>query len=81
MCDALVTQQHLLDETGLAAWPDGNRSGSYRFQHALYQQVLYEQLGTSRRMQLHQRICVCPEAGYSARAGGDSGRASSRTGR
>jgi len=69
VCDALVTQQHLLDEIGLAAWPDGSRSGSYRFQHALYQQVLYEQLGTARRMQLHQRIRVRLEAGYGARAG------------
>ena len=67
VCDALVTQQHLLDDAGLAVWPDGTRSGSYRFQHVLYQQVLYEQLGTARRTHLHQRIGACLEAGYGTR--------------
>jgi predicted ATPase len=68
VCDALATQQHLLDETGLVVWPDGTCSGSYRFQHALYQQVLYEQLGTARQMQLHRRVGVRLEAAYGARA-------------
>ena len=26
----------------LTVWPGGTRAGGYRFQHALYQQVLYE---------------------------------------
>ena len=55
--------------SGLRAWPDGTRGGRYRFQHALYQQVLYEQIGTARRRQLHRRIGVRLEAGYGARAG------------
>ena len=50
-------------------WPDGTSGGRYRFQHALYQQVLYEQIGTARRRQLHQRIGVRLEAGYGTRAG------------
>ena len=69
VCDGLAAQQHLLDEAGLRVWPDGTRGGRYRFQHALYQQVLYEQIGTARRMQLHQRIGVRLEAGYGTRAG------------
>ena len=48
-CDALAAQHHFLDDTGLTAWPDATSGGSYQFQHALYQQVLYEQLGTARR--------------------------------
>ena len=68
-CEALATQHHFIDDTGVAVWPDGTRGGSYRFQHALYQQVLYEQIGTARRMQLHRRIGVCLEAGYGAQAG------------
>jgi predicted ATPase len=55
VCDGLVTQQHFLNDTGLTGWTDGTRGGSYRFQHALYQQVLYERLGPTRRAQLHQR--------------------------
>ena len=49
-------------------WPDGTSGGRYHFQHALYQQVLYDQIGTARRMQLHQRIGMRLEAGYGARA-------------
>ena len=46
-----------------------DQRGAYRFQHALYQQVLYESLGTARRVQLHQRIGARLEAGYGAQAG------------
>ena len=64
VCDGLAAQQHLLDDVGLRVWPDGTRGGRYRFQHALYQQVLYDQIGTARRMQLHRRIGERLEAGY-----------------
>jgi predicted ATPase len=66
--DGLAAQHHLLDDAGLREWPDGTRGGRYRFQHALYQQILYEQIGTVRRRQLHQRIGARLEAGYGARA-------------
>jgi predicted ATPase len=65
-CDVLAAQHHFLEEAGLMVWPDGTCTGAYRFQHALYQQVLYEQLGTARRAQLHQRIGTRLEAGYGA---------------
>ncbi|HET8645773.1 MAG TPA: AAA family ATPase, partial [Vicinamibacteria bacterium] len=61
-CEAVAAQRHFLDDIGAAVWPDGTRGGRYRFQHALYQQVLYEALGTARRMQLHQRIGARLEA-------------------
>ena len=69
VCEGLAAQQHLIDDAGLRVWPDGTSGGRYRFQHALYQQVLYDQIGTARRGQLHQRIGVRLEAGYGARAG------------
>ena len=69
MCEALAAQQHVLDETGLMDWPDGTSGGSYRFRHALYQQVLYEQVGLTRRRHLHQRIAARLEASYGAAAG------------
>jgi hypothetical protein len=47
-------------------WPDGTKAGGYRFHHALYQQVLYEQLGIARRIQLHRQIGARLEAGYGA---------------
>ncbi len=69
VCEELATQQHLLDHAGLTRWPDGTCGGRYRFQHALYQQVAYEQIGTARRMQLHQRIGGRLEAAYGDQTG------------
>ena len=69
VCAGLAAQQHLLADNGWTVWPDATSGGRYRFQHALYHQVLYESLGTARRVQLHQRIGVRLEEGYGARAG------------
>jgi predicted ATPase/DNA-binding winged helix-turn-helix (wHTH) protein len=68
-CEALAAQHHVIEDAGLTAWPDGAGGGKYRFQHALYQQVLYEQLGTARRVQLHRRIGARLEAGFGAQGG------------
>ena len=68
-CETLAAQHHFIEDVGLTAWPDEISGGCYRFQHALYQQALYEQLGTVRRMQLHRRIGGRLEAGYGTRAG------------
>jgi len=40
-----------------------DQRGRYRFQHALYHQVLYESLGTVRRVQLHPHIGARQEVG------------------
>jgi predicted ATPase len=69
VCEELAAEQHFLDEIGLTVWPDGTSGGLYRFQHALYPQVLYEQIGRARRRELHRRIGLCLEAGYGAQAG------------
>ena len=69
VCTGLAAQRHFLDDTGWTVWPDATSGGRYRFQHALYQQVLYESLGTARRVQLHQRIGARLEVGYGARVG------------
>jgi predicted ATPase len=68
VCEKLVVQQHFLDDSGLTTWPDGTGGGSYGFRHVLYQQVLYERLGATRRMQLHRRIRSRLETAYGARA-------------
>jgi predicted ATPase len=69
VCAGLAAQGHFLTDAGWRVWPDGTSGGRYRFQHALYQQVLYEALGTAQRVQLHQRIGARLEAGYGVRAG------------
>jgi predicted ATPase len=65
----LAVQHHFIEDIGLTAWPDEFSGGRYRFQHALYQQALYEQLGTVRRVQLHRRIGARLEEGYGSRVG------------
>src|SRR5262249_36743495 len=45
VCDGLG-QHRFIEDTGVTVWPDGTRGGTYRFHHALYQQVLYEALGS-----------------------------------
>jgi predicted ATPase/DNA-binding winged helix-turn-helix (wHTH) protein len=67
LCEALAAQRHVIDDSGVVVWPDGTSGGSYRFRHALYQQVLSEQVGTARRGQLHRRIGSRLEAGYGPR--------------
>jgi predicted ATPase len=69
VCDGLAAQRHVLDDMGWTVWPDGTRGGAYRFQHALYRQVLYERLGTMRGVQLHGRVGARLEEGYGAQAG------------
>jgi hypothetical protein len=69
ICDGLAAQEHMIADSGLSVWPDGTRGGSYRFRHVLYQQVLYEQLGATRRAQLHERIGARLAMGYGAQAG------------
>jgi predicted ATPase len=69
VCDGLVTEHHVLEDTGVTVWPDGTRGGTYRFRHALSQQVLYEALGPTRRAQLHRQVGARLEAGYGAQAG------------
>jgi predicted ATPase len=68
LCEGLAAQHHVIGDIGLTVWPDGTRSGAYRFQHALYQQVLYERVGTARRAQLHRRIGARLETGYGSQA-------------
>jgi hypothetical protein len=65
----LARQRYFLDDIGWTVWPDGTRAGCYRFQHALYRQVLYEHLGTMRCVQLHERIGARVEGAYGAQAG------------
>jgi predicted ATPase len=56
ICDTLAQQHAFLDPAGLAEGPDGTLSGCYRFQHALYRQVLAARLGELQRVQVHRRL-------------------------
>ena len=52
---------------GIEQWPDGTFSGRYHFQHPLYSDVLYGEIGEARRVRLHLRIATGIETGYTGR--------------
>jgi predicted ATPase len=66
-CEAMAAQGQFIEATTLETWPDGTLSGRYRFQHPLYVEVLYEQLGEARRTRIHRRVAERLEKGYGDR--------------
>jgi DNA-binding winged helix-turn-helix (wHTH) protein/predicted ATPase len=67
-CDELARQHHFIQAAGVQILPNEEVVSRYGFIHALYQNVLYERLSESRRMQLHRRIGERGEALYGDRA-------------
>src|SRR5262249_47982552 len=74
-CAALARRGLWLRAVGDRNWPDRTAWGSYRFGHALYQQVLYRRLAAARRVGLDKRIRLRLEAGFGAE---DATRAAER---
>ena len=68
-CERLAQRQQLLRPAGTVSWPDGTVTGRYEFIHALYQNVVYDQIAAARRVRLHQRIGARLEEAYGAHAG------------
>jgi predicted ATPase len=74
-CAALAHQGQFLQAHGQAAWPDGTVTGGYGFRHALYHDVVYQQVPAGRQRRWHARIGtrlaqgVGEEAGDMAAAG------------
>jgi len=67
LCDALARRQEILRTSGDAPGPDGTRSTSYAFKHALYRQVIYQRLTASTRQRLHLATAVALEEAYAGR--------------
>jgi predicted ATPase len=68
-CDGLVRREQFLRTRGTTEWPDRTIAARYGFVHALYQEVVYEQISASRRIRLHRQIGEREEQGYGERAG------------
>jgi DNA-binding winged helix-turn-helix (wHTH) protein/predicted ATPase len=64
----LARRGSFVRRTERQAWPDGTQSDGYAFIHVLYQNVLYERIGTARRSRMHGRTGERLEAGYGERA-------------
>ncbi len=71
--DVLGKVHHLIHAEGEEELPDGSVATVYRFTHALYQNFLYDQLLSKRRVLLHRRAGETMErvyAGQHARVAG-----------
>lgn len=67
-CARLAQRGQFLLERGVAEWPDGTVATRYGFSHALYRNVLYEQLPSGRRIRLHRQVGNLLAHGYGERA-------------
>ncbi|MGE0825689.1 MAG: AAA family ATPase [Candidatus Binatia bacterium] len=68
-CEELARQGQFVRALGIGEWPDGTITARFGFTHALYQEVLYERLRATERINLHQKIGKRIEEAYGPRAG------------
>jgi hypothetical protein len=69
MClERLSRHEQFIQANGERVWPDGTPAASFRFLHALYEEVLYKRLSAGRRAELHLRIADRQETAYGVRA-------------
>jgi tetratricopeptide (TPR) repeat protein len=61
-CENLASGQHLLKRGGMLELSDGSASALYEFKHTLYREVLYKQIPSAQRRQLHLRLAGKMEA-------------------
>jgi DNA-binding winged helix-turn-helix (wHTH) protein/predicted ATPase len=64
--EALARRTRLIEGCGVTEWPDGILSERYRFRHALYRDVLYQEIPEARRARLHRMIGEQLRAAYGA---------------
>jgi len=67
-CAELARQRQYIQDCGTHELPNGEVTTRYGFVHALYQNVLYERLPETRRVQLHRLIAQRGEEVYGERA-------------
>lgn len=67
-CAMLAHHGQFVRANGTATWPDGTVTACYGFEHALYQEVVYERLPVGTRTRVHQQIGARLELGYAEQA-------------
>jgi tetratricopeptide (TPR) repeat protein len=72
-CAALAHQNQFLQAQGQAVWPDGTVTGCYGFRHALYHEVVYQQVPAGRQTRWHARIGTRLAQGFGEEAGDMAG--------
>jgi predicted ATPase len=68
-CDQMARQRKFIQHCGVQELPSGEAVSRYGFIHALYQNVLYDRMSASRRVQLHRQLGEQAEILYGERAG------------
>jgi DNA-binding winged helix-turn-helix (wHTH) protein/predicted ATPase len=68
-CDRLARQCQFIQDRVIQVQPHGETVSRYGFVHSLYQNVLYDRLSASTRLQSHRRIAETLEDLYGNRAG------------
>ena len=66
-CEKMAAKGQFIESDGLENWPDGTLTGRYRFQHPLYLEVVYDQIGDARKAGFHRLIGERFESGYGDR--------------
>jgi len=64
LCDSLASRGQFINALGVEKRSDGTLCNRYRFQHPLYRDVLYKEIGDARRAQLQGRIAEPVERGH-----------------
>ncbi len=63
-CDDLARRDQFIRQQGTSQWPDGTATAHYEFQHALYQETLYEHVPLTQRTEWHRKVGERLEQGY-----------------
>ena len=69
-CEALARRSHFLSGQDLEELPDGRFLARFGFIHALYQNVLYQNIPEGRRLRLHHRVGEFLESAHVKHTGG-----------
>lgn len=64
VCEGLARRGVILANTGTAEWPDGTVAGRYAFRHALYAEVMYQELAPAYRQASHRCLSERLERAY-----------------
>jgi predicted ATPase/DNA-binding winged helix-turn-helix (wHTH) protein len=67
LCEALARRHQVLSASPPVELPGGAFTTRYRFNHALYRNVVYDRISSTRRSQLHRRIGDAVESHYGVR--------------
>jgi predicted ATPase len=68
-CTHLSKREQFVTRLSSSTWPDGTSSTAFRFQHALYCDVLYHAIPESHRLGFHRLIADRMDAAYDGRVG------------